>query len=219
MNCFKLAINPKNDNDVINSDITLSPDFFDVALFPSLKFSYRSKFHVNIITSSRVTVIFLYKGLTRNFEIGNTPIGFFPNIWRLGQVRNTQFVKNVTNEILLNAAKCYIYSFYLFWVIKEKLAGVGKIIPCVFHFVEIQSVFYPYLQSGLDVVICQLWSKFLLKHFNTPTLASANCSYSLINITDKFLDMIWILNIHWGYFFLKCILDGKFCTVLLPNLL
>ena len=37
-------------------------------------------------------------------------------------------------------------------LLKGKLAGVGKIAACAFHFVEIQSAFYPYLQSGLDVV-------------------------------------------------------------------
>ena len=35
--------------------------------------------------------------------------------------------------------------------LKGKLAGVGKITPCAFHFVEIQSAFYPYIQSRLDV--------------------------------------------------------------------
>ena len=35
-------------------------------------FSYRSKFHVNIITGSGVMIIFFYKGLTRNPEIRNT---------------------------------------------------------------------------------------------------------------------------------------------------
>ena len=54
--------------------------------------------------------------------------------------------------MLLNAAKWQVYSFYHFWVIKGKLAGVGKITPCAFHFVEIESVFYSYLQSGLVVV-------------------------------------------------------------------
>ena len=38
-----------------------------------------------------------------------------------------------------------------FWVIKGKLAGVGKITPSAFHFLEIQSAFYLYLQRGLDV--------------------------------------------------------------------
>ena len=39
-----------------------------------VKFSYWSKFHVNIVTVSEVTTIFVYKGLIRNPEIGNTPI-------------------------------------------------------------------------------------------------------------------------------------------------
>ena len=56
--------------------------------FDSLvKFIYWFKFHVNIITGSGVTTICFYKGLTRNPEIGNTPVWVWPNIWRLGRVR------------------------------------------------------------------------------------------------------------------------------------
>ena len=62
----KLAINRKHDNDVtiFRHDvivICLSRCF--ISLF---KFSCWSKSHVNIITSSGVKIIFLYKGLTRN---------------------------------------------------------------------------------------------------------------------------------------------------------
>ena len=32
-NCFKLTINSKNDNDITNSNVTPSSDFFDIALF------------------------------------------------------------------------------------------------------------------------------------------------------------------------------------------
>ena len=39
-----------------------------------VKFSYWSKFHVNIITGSGVMTTFVCKGLTRDAEIGNTPI-------------------------------------------------------------------------------------------------------------------------------------------------
>ena len=117
-----------------------------------LNISYCSKFHVSIITSSRIMAIFLYKGLTRNLEIENTPIGILLSVWRLGQGRNTKFVKNVSNKMLLNAAKCQVYSFYRFLITKRKLAGIGKITPCAFHFVEIQYAFSPYFQSGLDVV-------------------------------------------------------------------
>ena len=64
--------------------------------------------------------IFDYKGLTRNLEIGNTPIWVLPNIWRLEWVRDAKPDTNVSNEKLLDAAKCQVYSFYRFWVIKGK---------------------------------------------------------------------------------------------------
>ena len=93
-----------------------------------VKFSYWSNFHVNIITSSGVMAIFFYKGLTRNPEIGNTHVWVLPNIWRLEWVRDTKFGTNVSNEMLLNATKCQGYSFYRFWVIKEKPTGWGRVI-------------------------------------------------------------------------------------------
>ena len=58
--------------------------------------------------------IFHCKGLTRNPEIGNTLVWVIPNIWRLGQVRDSKFDKNVSNEVLLNTAKYQGYSFYRF---------------------------------------------------------------------------------------------------------
>ena len=87
-----------------------------------IRFNYWSKFHVNIITGSGVMTIFLcYKGLTRNLEIGNTFVWVLPKFWRLGRVRDTKFDTNVSNEMLLNGAKCQGYSFYHFWVVKGKL--------------------------------------------------------------------------------------------------
>ena len=65
------------------------------------------------------------KGLTRNPEIGNTLAWVLPNIWRLWWVRNTKSGTNVSNKMLLNAAKCQDYSFYCFWVIKRKETGEG----------------------------------------------------------------------------------------------
>ena len=49
-----------------------------------------------------------------------------PNIWRLGRVGNTRFGRNFSNWMLLNAAKCQVYSFYHFWVIKGKPTGRAK---------------------------------------------------------------------------------------------
>ena len=127
--CSKLAINQKNDSDVIICchDVTVIFWCCFVCLF---KYSYWSKFHVNIITGSRVMTNFYYKGLTRNPEIGNTTVWVLSNIWRLVRVRHTKFsknvsnemllnpekCKNVSNEMLLNPEKCQSYSFYRFWV-------------------------------------------------------------------------------------------------------
>ena len=56
---------------------------------------------------------YFYMRLTRNSEIGNTTIWFLPNIWRLGQVRDTKFGTDASNEILINAVKYHGYSFVL----------------------------------------------------------------------------------------------------------
>ena len=93
-----------------------------------VKFSYWSKFHVNIITSSGFMTIFFHKGLTRNPEIGNAPVWVLPNIWRLGKVMDTKFATNISNKILLHTAKFQGYNSYRFWVIKGKPTG-AKIKP------------------------------------------------------------------------------------------
>ena len=103
--------------------------FFWRCFVSLVNFSYCSKFHVNIITGFGVMTIFFYKGLTRNLEIGNTPFWVLFNIWRLGQVMDTKFSRNVSNRMLLNAAKCQGYSVYRFWVIKGKPTGGVKLPP------------------------------------------------------------------------------------------
>ena len=105
------------------SDMTSSSNFFWRCFVSLVKFSYWSKFHVNIITGSGVMTISFYKGLTRNPEIGNIPVWVFSNICRLGQVMNTKFGTNVSNRMLLNVAKFQGHSFYRFWVIKGKPTG------------------------------------------------------------------------------------------------
>ena len=97
--------------------------FFWRCFVSLVKFSYWSKFHVNIMTSSGIMTIFFYKGLTRNPEIGNTFVWVLPNIWRLGRVMDTKFGTIVSNRMLLNAAKFQGYSMYRFWVIKRKPTG------------------------------------------------------------------------------------------------
>ena len=89
--CSKLAKNPTNNNDVTICRHGTIIKFFWRRFVALVKYSYWSKFHVNIITGSGIITIFFYKGLTRNPEIGNTPVWVLPNIWRLGQVMDTKF--------------------------------------------------------------------------------------------------------------------------------
>ena len=125
LDCSKLAINWKNNNHVIIYRHDVIAKFFWGHFISLVKFSYWSKFHVNIINGSGVMTIVFYKRLTRNPEIGNTTVWVLPNIWRLGRVRDTKFGTNVSNKMLLNTTKCHGYSFYLFSVIKGKPTGGG----------------------------------------------------------------------------------------------
>ena len=102
--------------------------FFGRCFFSLFKLSYWSKFHVNIITGSSIMTIFFYKGLIRNPEIGNTPVWVFPNIWRLGWVMDTKFDTNISNRMLLNAAKFQVHSFTVFGLLREnQLGGKGGV--------------------------------------------------------------------------------------------
>ena len=106
-----------------------SSSIFSRCFVSLVKFSYWSKFHVNIITGSGIITIFFYKGLTRNPKIGNTLVWLLPNIGRLRQAMDTRFGTNVSNKILLNAGKFQGYSSYRFWVIKGKPTGEGVKFP------------------------------------------------------------------------------------------
>ena len=70
LDCFKLAISPKNNYGITICRLNVKVKFCRVSL---VKFSYWYKFHVSMTTDSGVMKIFVYKGLTRNPEIRNTP--------------------------------------------------------------------------------------------------------------------------------------------------
>ena len=73
-------------------------------------------------------IIFVYKGFTRNPEIGNIPVWILPNIniWR--HVRNNKFGINLFNEKLLSAANYKDYIVQRFRINKGKPTG-DKITP------------------------------------------------------------------------------------------
>ena len=53
----------------------MTSKLFFLSCFVSLvTFTYWSKFHINMITDSRVMTVFFYKRLIRNLEIGNAPV-------------------------------------------------------------------------------------------------------------------------------------------------
>ena len=95
----------------------------------SCQISYWSKFHVNIITGSRIMTIFFYKGLTRNPEIGNTH-EFFPISGDWGEL----WIPNLARMSLI---ECYwmlqnsrVTVFTVFELLREsQLGGGGKITP------------------------------------------------------------------------------------------
>ena len=93
-------------------NMTSLSSFFNVVLFPLS--SFVSKFHFNIITGSGVMTVFVYKGLTRNLEIGNTRVWISPYNSALRQARDSKFGANISNKKLLNAVKGHSYSFYRF---------------------------------------------------------------------------------------------------------
>ena len=68
--------------------------------------------------------IYFYKRMTRDMEIGNTPVWVLPNILRLGQVRDIKFGMDVSNKILLNATKSQDTAFTMSELLRKNLQGV-----------------------------------------------------------------------------------------------
>ena len=88
-----MVINWKNDIGVTFSRYDVIINFFWRCFASRVKFSYWSKFHVNIIIGSRVGTIFFHKGLRRNPEIGNTPIWVCPIDWFRNEDAHATFLR------------------------------------------------------------------------------------------------------------------------------
>ena len=105
------------------ADIRSSSNFIDVVLF-LLSSLFNDQIFMS--TSSLVLELWQFSFISDWPEIRNTFVWVLPNKWKLGQVRNTKFATNISNKMLLNAAKFQGYSFYCFWVIKGKPIGIFK---------------------------------------------------------------------------------------------
>ena len=138
LDCCKLAINWKNDNDLTICQQDIIIKFFWHCFVWGVKFSYWSKFQVNIITGSGVMTIFYYKGLTRNLEIRYNPVWVLPDIWGQGKVTDTKFDMDVSK-----CCKMLGYSFYHFWVITGKPIGRVKLLPRPLTQIRVKLTFCP----------------------------------------------------------------------------
>ena len=77
LDCSKFDINQKDDKDVIIFWHDFIVKLFWRSFVSLVKFSYRSKFHVSIITGSGVMTISFYKRLARNLETRIAPSPFY----------------------------------------------------------------------------------------------------------------------------------------------
>ena len=119
--CSKLAKNPKNDNDVTIFRHDVNVKFFWRCFVSLVKFSYWSKFHVNIITGSGIITIFFCKELARNPEIGNTPVWVLPKIWR--QVWIPNLARMFLIECYLMLQNAMVTAFTIFELLRENQLG------------------------------------------------------------------------------------------------
>ena len=93
-----------------------SSNFFDFVVFLVLVLVTGSSF----MSISLLGLEFLFiRDLTKNQEIEIIPVWVLSNIWRLRRVKDAKFGMNVSKKKLLNAAKCYVYNFYCFWIINR----------------------------------------------------------------------------------------------------
>ena len=68
--------------------------------------------------------IFLYKGLIRNLEIGDTAVWVLPNIWSLGRVKDTKFGANMPNEMYWKTQYAKVSAFTVSELLRENQQGV-----------------------------------------------------------------------------------------------
>ena len=112
------------------SDIASSSFFFWHCFVSLVKFSYWSKFHLNIITGSGVMAIYFYKRLTRNMENRNSLSEFYPISGDKGELGIPNLARMSLAKMLRISAKCQGYCFCRFLVTKGKPVGRGgKITP------------------------------------------------------------------------------------------
>ena len=92
-------------------NMTSSSNLFQVVMFSQS--SLVSKFHFNMIIGFALITIFVFKGLTRNPKIGNSPVWILPYNWGQRRARDSKFDTNLSNEKLLNDTKYHELLLFL----------------------------------------------------------------------------------------------------------
>ena len=105
------------------SDMTSWSNFFDVVWFSCQASLVTGPSFMSL--SSLVLVLWQFW----NSKIGNTPVWVFPNIWTLGQIRNTKFGINVSNKMLLNAAFARVTPCTVSELLRKNQQGGVKLLP------------------------------------------------------------------------------------------
>ena len=105
--------------------MTLSSNFFEVTLFLMSSLVTGSSFMLISLLVLQLWQFSFKMNWSDIQKLEIPPSEFFSNIRRLCRDRDTKFVTDVSNEMLLNTEKCQRYSFYRFWVTKGKPTAEG----------------------------------------------------------------------------------------------
>ena len=121
--CSKLAKNPKHDNDVKIFRHDVNVRFFWCCLVSFAKFSYWSKFHVNIITGSGIMTIFFIRDWPEIRKSEIPPSEFFP----ISRDWDELWIPNLPRMFLI---ECYLMlqnsrvtAFFVFELLRENQLG------------------------------------------------------------------------------------------------
>ena len=105
--------------------MTPSSNFFIRCFVSLVKFSYLPKFHVNIITGSRIMTNFFYEGLTRNPEIGIPTSEFFPITREWGKLWIPHLARMSLIECYWMLQNSRVTAFTVFELLRENQLGGG----------------------------------------------------------------------------------------------
>ena len=121
--CSKLAKTSKTGNDVTIFRNDVNVKFFWRGFVFLIKFSYLSKFHVNIITGSGIMTVFFYKRLTRNPEIGIPPSEFCPTSVDWGELWIPNLARSSLIECYWMVKNSRVTAFTVFELLRDNLRG------------------------------------------------------------------------------------------------